>query len=616
MAYTVNKTNGTILATVADGTIDTTSDLTLVGKNYAGYGEFLNENSIKLLENFANSSAPSSPLAGQLWWDTTNSLMKTYTGTSWKTISSSTSSASTPTGSVTGDLWWDTTNGQLKVYNGTSFTLIGPSFTSGTGTSGAIVETVTDSGATDHVVVKLYTNNTLVATVSKDSTFTPQSAISGFSTIKPGIQLSTSVSNNKFQGTATDSDALGGIAAANYLRSNASDSTSGVLSILNDTGLVVGVDSDLTVGVSGSDVSISNTTSDGDILIKVNDGGVTTTAMTIDGATSRVLLAGSPTESLGAATKAYVDSQVSGAGSLLLTGGTMTGDILVSGTVDFGSAGNRINEVFATDFNGKVSQVDVGGTGRSAATTATANTIVARDASGDVYATNFQGNLTGNVTGNVTGNITGDVTGDVTGNVIGNLTGDVTGNVSGNAGTVTVTQNDTTNETLYLMLADGFSGAQGAEADSDLTYNPSTNTLTATNFAGTSSSAQYADLAEKFRPDTTYAPGTIVALGGVEEITAVNEELSDDVFGVISNEPAYLMNAGQTGGAPVAIAGRVPVRCVGIINKGDRLVSAGNGLARAAHKSESISAFNVIGRALTNKTTTSEGTVEAFVTIN
>ena len=115
MAYTINKTSGTILATVADGTIDTTTDITLVGKNYAGYGEFLNENQIKLLENFANSSAPSSPIAGQIWWDTTNSLLKVYTGSAFKTISASTASSSQPSSSVTGDLWWDTTNGQLKV---------------------------------------------------------------------------------------------------------------------------------------------------------------------------------------------------------------------------------------------------------------------------------------------------------------------------------------------------------------------------------------------------------------------------------------------------------------------------------------------------------------------
>ena len=484
MAYTVNKTDNTILATVADGTIDTTTDLTLIGKNYAGYGEFFNENLVKLLENFANTSAPASPVAGQMWWDKTNNLLKVYTGTAFKTVSSSTASASTPTGSVTGDLWWDTTNGQLKVYNGSTFTTIGPSFTSGTGTSGAIVETVTDTSAADHVVVKLFTNNVLVGTVSKDTTFTPQSAISGFATVKPGIQLSSAITGNKFQGTATDSDALGGVAASNYLVSNASDSTSGVLSVLNDTGLVVGVDSDLTIGVSGSDVSISNATSDGDILIKVNDGGVVSTAMTFDGATNRVSVAGAPTDNLHIATKAYVDSSVSGSGALLLSGGTMTGDILVSGTVNAGSSGNRFATVFATTFNGEAT------------------------------------------------------------------------------------------------------------------------------------SAQYADLAENFRPDTSYAPGTVVALGGAEEITSVNEELSSSVFGVVSSKPAYLMNSAQQGGAPVAVAGRVPVRVVGMVNKGDRLVSAGNGMARAAQTDESINAFNVIGRAIQTKTTMEEGTVEAFVTIN
>jgi hypothetical protein len=162
MAYTVNKTSGAVLATVSDGTIDTTTDLVLVGKNYAGYGEFLNENYVKLLENFANTTQPGAPLAGQMWWDTTNSLLKVYTGSTFKTVSSSTASSTAPSTSVTGDLWWDTSNGQLKIYNGSSFTTIGPAFTSGTGTSGAIVEVVTDNGAVDHVVVKLFVSSTVV----------------------------------------------------------------------------------------------------------------------------------------------------------------------------------------------------------------------------------------------------------------------------------------------------------------------------------------------------------------------------------------------------------------------------------------------------------------------
>ena len=486
MAYTINKTSGAVLSTVSDGTVDTTTDLTLIGKNYAGYGEFLNENLIKLLENFANATAPSAPVAGQMWWDTAGSLLKVYTGTSFKTVSSSTASASTPSSSVTGDLWWDTTNGQLKVYNGSAFTTIGPAFTSGSGTSGAIVDTVTDSGSVDHVVVKMYANNTVVSTITKDATFTPQSAISGFATISPGMQISTSVSGAKLHGTATDADKLGGSAASAYLRVDQSDSTSGVFSILNDTGLVLGVDSDLTVGVSGSDVSIANASSDGDILFKVNDGGVVSTALTVDGATNRVLVAGDPTTSLGIASKAYVDAQLSASGDVKADGSVAIAGIIkpdANNTRDFGTAGLK----FAT--------------------------------------------------------------------------------------------------------------------------------IHATTFSGVSTSAQYADVAENFSADASYSPGTVVALGGAAEITRLNEELSDSVFGVISNKPAYLMNAGLEGGLPVAVSGRVPVRVIGMISKGERLVSAGDGLARSAHPGEANS-FNVIGRALDSKTTIDEGVIEAFVTIN
>jgi hypothetical protein len=424
MSYTINLTDGAVFATIADGTINTASSMVLVGKNYAGYGEFLDENFIHLLENSYNTTAPGAPLTGQLWWDSANSLMKVYNGTQWKTISSATSSSTAPTGNVQGDLWYDTTNQQLKVYTGTTFLLVGPAFTSGTGTSGAIVDTVVDNGSSSHVVIKFYISNTIVAIMSKDATFTPAPAITGFSTIKPGMQLSTASATYLFQGTSTNAQTLDGIASTSFMQANVNVTTSGTFGVLNDTGLAVGVGSDFQVSVSGSDVNILNSTQNGDLIFKINKsrGGVTT-AMTIEGAT---------------------------------------------GTI-----------------------------------------------------------------------------------------------------------------------------------------------------SGASINANYADVAERFAADTELLPGTVVELGGLAEITQSTNDLSENVFGVISTRAAYLMNS-QAGTdkthPPVAVTGRVPVRTIGYVQKGDRLVSAGNGLARAAQPGE-ISAFNVIGRALVNKTDLGEGMVEAIVTI-
>jgi hypothetical protein len=262
----------------------------LVGKNYAGYGEFLDENFIHLLENGSNSVAPGAPLTGQLWWDKTNSLMKVYTGTAFKTISAATASATAPTNNVVGDIWWDTTNQQMKVWNGASFTLVGPASSAGQGTSGAIVDTVTDNVSVDHVVIKMFVNDVVVAIISKDATFTPQVALSGFSTIGPGMQLSTAVSNASFRGLATNSSALNGLASTSFLRADTNSTTSGTLGVLNDSGLTVGADQDARISVTTatSAVNIQNQTQDANIAIQVNDGGATTTALLVNGATARV----------------------------------------------------------------------------------------------------------------------------------------------------------------------------------------------------------------------------------------------------------------------------------------------------------------------------------------
>ena len=494
MAYTINKTSGAVLTTIADGTIDTTSDLTLIGKNYAGYGELQNENYVKLLENFANTTQPGSPIAGQLWYDTTNSHLKIYISSAigFKRLSALTSSTSAPSNNTTGDLWWDSDDKQLHAWDGSAFILVGPPATAGSGTSGAIVETIADTpGGSDHVVIKNYVSNTVVSIVSKDATFTPAVSITGFSTIKPGVNLAStgSIAGIAFTGTASNADQLDSLESTQFLRSDANDTTSGTLGVLNDTGLVVGADSDAKVSVSGSDVTIQNQTSDGDIYIKVNDGGVTTTALTIDGATSTLLVASDPTTGLGVATKSYADN-------LILTGNALARD-----------GSNTIN-----------------------------------------------------------GNILPD------GNGTRNL------------------------------------GASLSKFS----------TIYANTFSGTSTQAQYADVAERFHADDVYAPGTVVALGGANEITKVTEDASEDVFGVVSEQPAHLMNAGAGTDEThpgIALQGRVPVQVQGKVNKGDRLISAGNGLARAGTRSE-ITSFNVIGRALTSKTDDGVGVVEAIVQLN
>ena len=126
MAYTINKFDGTLLSTVSDGTIDQTTSLRFVGKNYAGYGEIQNENFLHLLESFASSNSPARPVSGQLWFDAGSNKLKFYDGTKFKTTGGAEVSATQPTGLVTGDFWWDTSNEQLYAFNGSSFTLIGP----------------------------------------------------------------------------------------------------------------------------------------------------------------------------------------------------------------------------------------------------------------------------------------------------------------------------------------------------------------------------------------------------------------------------------------------------------------------------------------------------------
>ena len=287
MSYTITLTDGAVFATIADGTINTSSSMTLVGKNYAGYGQFINDDIIRLLESNSNTTPPGAPLTGQLWWDKTNNVLKIYNGTVFKTISAATASSSQPVSNSTGDLWFDTVNQQLNVWTGAAWLLVGPQFTAGQGITGAIPATIVDNGSQSHYCIELYCGNDIVGIVSQDATFTPQNAISGFTTIRPGITLATIVGANVplFQGTATNSQALSGLASTQFMRNDANATTSGTVGILNNAGLSVGVNSDFRVSVAGTAVTVANQTSNGNINFSVNKAGTPTTVMTINGAT-------------------------------------------------------------------------------------------------------------------------------------------------------------------------------------------------------------------------------------------------------------------------------------------------------------------------------------------
>jgi hypothetical protein len=495
MAYTVNKTDNSASPnqyTVQDGVVNAQTDLSLIGKGYAGYGESIAENFLHLLENFSNGSAPSKPIQGQLWWDSTNNKLKVYTGTAWQNSGGSAPyQATAPSGLAQGDLWIDSDTGQLFLYNGTSSVLVGPPGATGT-TNGFTYDAILDSGDNTQNITKWFNDGNLIAIISEDE-FTPKSALSGFATIKKGITLTTAISNVKFQGTADDSDKLGGVAAANYLRSNANDTTSGTLSVANDGGVIVGADSDLTLTVDAGGAIISNTVSDTDISFKVNDGGVTTTVMTIDGSNANV--------GIGTATP--------------------TQKLEVTGTVK---------------------------------------------------ATAFSGPLTGNVTGNIAGEVTSSGA-----NTMGTLT---------MGGTLT---------------------SKAILPDATTTYDIGSSSKKYNTVYAKATSAQYADLAEIYESDSEYEVGTVVIFGGDKEITVSSMGSDPRVAGVISENPAYLMNSDATG-QPVALQGKVKCKVVGTISKGDMLVTHSQ-FPGVARKSPDPKVGTVIGKALEDYNSTEIGAI-------
>ena len=302
MAYTINKTDGTVVATITDGTIDNTTSLTLFGKSYSGFGELLNENLVKLLENQSSTSAPTAPLKGELWFDANTNQIKVYDGSSFKPTGGAKAQATAPTSASAGDLWTDTDDDQLYVYTGSAWQLVGPVYTSGQTLSGWKIETLASSGG-NKVVSSMYAGNTRVAILSKE-TFTPSVTQTGFSQIKAGLTLNSTL-GAVFEGSTTSASAVDVsgttntsatvIAGGNFLRSDAADTTTGRLTIDTDDGVRIGDSQELTISVSSNDVTVAQTSQDKDLKFTVNDGGVTKTPLQLTGADGGVDIVGDVT---------------------------------------------------------------------------------------------------------------------------------------------------------------------------------------------------------------------------------------------------------------------------------------------------------------------------------
>lgn len=323
MAYTINKTDGSILTVITDGTVDTTTNLVLIGKHTATYGDFLNENLVRLLENAANITPPPSPITGQLWWDKTSLLLKVYDGTAFKTVSASTASATAPATTVVGDLWWDTANEQLKIFNGATYITVGPAYSKNQGITGGIAGTIRDTLGNPHVLVNVMVQNSHVAVISKDTEYTPQNNIAGFGNIKPGFNLASpdTIPGAAYYGTASNASALGNVAAANYARVDVSTTHVAPVYISNSSGLTIGANQNYTQSIlGGNTIALTNTINNANIVLQANINSTITNVLVVDGNTGAITVLAEPTVQKSVTTKNYVDSAIAASANSIIDG--------------------------------------------------------------------------------------------------------------------------------------------------------------------------------------------------------------------------------------------------------------------------------------------------------
>jgi hypothetical protein len=562
MAYQVDKFNGQFLTSVEDGSIDNTTDIRFVGKNYAGYGEVQNENFLHMLENFANTTAPPRAIAGQVWYDSGNKKLKFYDGSKFKIANGAEVTGSAPAGLEIGEFWWDNTTNQLYTWSGSEFILVGPETSNTQGVSAAVPQVVKDTGGTNHTILKLNAGGETVGIVSDDEFLlnTTLNPIDGFTTIKKGFTLTNtdvngiSGSSYVYWGTASNALKINGLSSDDFVQKGNVSFNQGVT--FDDSGFTLGDSNDLKINVESDKLYLRNQLGN-EINFRI-----------------------------------VVEQQIDERDVLVVDkDGMFPGQ---NETFDIGSASLKYD---------------------------------------NVYARTFTGNITGNVTGNTTGTHTGNllandsqvivdaankVIGYAGADIRGILVGDVQGSLQGTATNAIRLNNilpsipvpsDANKESIVARNSTGsvfattFEGVatfadrlkiDDSATDTDPDYKSAKTTpvadsiaartasgnLKANLFEGTATAAQYADLAEKYLTDEEYKVGVVVKVGGTAEVTACTQ--GSRAIGVVSENPAFMMNTDLVDGTYIALKGRVPVKVGGKVAKGDTLIAGQNGYATSS----------------------------------
>jgi hypothetical protein len=210
MAYTINKYSGVQLVVLEDGTVDTSTSIGLVGRNYVGYGEIQNENFLYLLENFANINPPARPLEGQLWFNVSNDLLHVYDGAKWVIVGSAVVSETAPIEPPNGALWYKMPYRTLHVYEGGDWKFIGPETSEGFASTRARSSVLFDSDGNKKPVILIEINGNIIGIITSQAfTLAPSTAPTGFGTLAAGINLIFGIElKGNVQGKATRADRL------------------------------------------------------------------------------------------------------------------------------------------------------------------------------------------------------------------------------------------------------------------------------------------------------------------------------------------------------------------------------------------------------------------------